>query len=184
VVFQDTFLFNASIYENIRFARREAADTEVLAAAKAAGVDAFAAELPRGYNTEAGERGAALSGGQRQRIAIARAMLLDPRILILDEATSSLDSQAETAVAHALEQLMKGRTTFIVAHRLSTIAKIHRIVVLYEGHVIAAGDHAQLLANCDWYRRNYEMQTLQMGAENVQCISSNQARGADHGAHG
>jgi len=175
VVFQDTFLFNTSIYENIRFARPEATDPEVLAAAKAAGIDRFAAESSRGYNTEVGERGAALSGGQRQRIAIARAMLLDPRILILDEATSSLDSQTETAIIHALERLMEGRTTFVVAHRLSTIVKTHRILVLDEGRVIAAGDHPQLLANCEWYRRNYELQTLQMGAESAESTSSTQA---------
>ena len=159
VVFQDTFLFNTSIRENIRFAKLDAADSEVLAAARAAHADNFILELPRGYDTVVGERGAALSGGQRQRIAIARAMLLDPRILILDEATSSLDSQAEAAVDEALEVLMCGRTTFIVSHRLSKIADADRIIVLDQGHVLETGTHTELMNNCGWYRQNYELQS-------------------------
>lgn len=173
-VFQDTFLFNTSVLENIRFAKAEATDMEALWAAKAAGVDAVAVELPRGYETEVGERGAALSGGQRQRIAIARALLLDPRILILDEATSSVDAQAETAICGALEELMKGRTTFMVAHRLSTVSKFERIIVLEQGRVIASGNHSQLIDECEWYRRNYEIQTaLQTDREPPQWISPN-----------
>jgi subfamily B ATP-binding cassette protein MsbA len=155
VVFQDTFLFNTSIRENIRFAKLDATDEEVVAAAKAADAHSFVLELPSGYDTKVGERGAALSGGQRQRIAIARAMLLDPRILILDEATSSLDSQAERTVAEALERLMRGRTTIIASHRLAAIAKGDRIIVLDEGQVVASGDHYQLMAQCDWYRESF-----------------------------
>jgi subfamily B ATP-binding cassette protein MsbA len=158
VVFQDTFLFNTSIRENIRFAKLDATDSEVLAAAKAAHADYFIMELPRGYDTVVGERGATLSGGQRQRIAIARAMLLDPRILILDEATSSLDSQAEAAVDDALEILMCGRTTFIVSHRLSKIADADRIIVLDQGRIIESGTHAELMNACGWYRQNYDLQ--------------------------
>src|ERR1051326_1665120 len=152
VVFQDTFLFNTSIRENIRFAKLDATDSEVVAAAKAAHADNFITELPRGYDTVVGERGGTLSGGQRQRIAIARAMLLDPRILILDEATSSLDSQAEAAVDDALEILMCGRTTFIVSHRLSKIADADRIIVLDQGRIIESGNHAELMNACGWYR--------------------------------
>lgn len=159
VVFQDTFLFNTSIRENIRFAKLDATDSEVLAAARAAHADNFIMELPRGYDTAVGERGATLSGGQRQRIAIARAMLLDPRILILDEATSSLDSQSEAAVDAALEVLMYGRTTFIVSHRLSKIAHADRIIVLNQGRVLEAGTHGELMNNCGWYQQNYELQS-------------------------
>jgi len=159
VVFQDTFLFNTSIRENIRFAKLNATDSEVLSAARAVRADDFVMELPRGYDTIVGERGAALSGGQKQRIAIARAMLLDPRILILDEATSWLDSQAEAAVDEALEVLMAGRTTFIVSHRLSKIANADRIIVLEQGRILAVGNHSDLMKNCGWYRENYELQT-------------------------
>jgi len=158
VVFQETFLFHTSIRENIRFAKLDATDAEVVSAAKAANAHDFVMEFPGGYDTDVGERGAALSGGQRQRIAIARAMLLDPRILILDEATSSLDSEAEIAVCEALEQLMRGRTTFIISHSLSKIADTDRIVVLEEGRVTETGGHTQLMQNCEWYQRNFDLQ--------------------------
>lgn len=159
VVFQDTFLFHTSIRENIRFAKLNATDAEVVAAAKSANADDFINELARGYDTAVGERGATLSGGQKQRIAIARAMLRDPNILILDEATSSLDSQAEIAVCDALEKLMRGRTTFIVSHSLLKIANTDCIIVLDQGRMVEVGNHAQLMNNCDWYRRNYDLQS-------------------------
>lgn len=158
VVFQDTFLFNTSVRENIQFGRLDATDAEVVAAAKAANAHNFIMELPHGYDTEVGERGAALSGGQRQRIAISRAILLDPHILILDEATSALDPEAEAAVCEALENLMRGRTNLIIAQRLSTIADSDRIVVLDQGRVAELGKHRELMRNGGWYRKNYEMQ--------------------------
>jgi len=164
VVFQDTFLFNTSVRENIRFGRLDATDSEVMAAARAANAHNFIMELPRGYDTEVGERGAALSGGQRQRIAIGRAILLDPRILILDEATSALDSQAEVAVCEALEFLMRGRTSLIIAQRLSTIAGSDKIIVLDKGRVAEIGKHSELMMNVGWYRKSYDMQ-LALGSD-------------------
>ena len=149
VVFQDTFLFNMSIWENIRFGNPEAADEEVIAAAKAANVHSFALDLPCGYETHVGERGSALSGGQRQRIAIARAMLINPRILILDEATSSLDWESEMDVTAALERLMQRRTTIIASHRLAAIARSDRILVLDQGRIVSDGNHDQWLEQCD-----------------------------------
>lgn len=163
VVFQDTFLFNTSVRENIRFAKLKATNEEVIVAATAANADAFVHELPRGYDTEVGERGTKLSGGQKQRIAIARAILMDPRILILDEPTSSLDSQAEMEVREALELLMQGRTTLQVSHRLAAIANTDRIVVLDQGQVVAIGNHSQLMNECAWYRQSYQLQTLACG---------------------
>jgi subfamily B ATP-binding cassette protein MsbA len=158
VVFQETFLFGTSIRENIRFGRPDATDAEVEAAAKAANAHGFICNLPEGYETQVGERGIKLSGGQRQRIAIARAILRDPRILILDEATSSLDSESEAAIQDALERLMVGRTSFVVAHRLSTVLRADRIVVLEGGRVAEIGSHAELLARNGAYRRLYDAQ--------------------------
>jgi len=157
-VFQDTFLFNASVRENIRFGKLEASDDEVITAAKASNAHEFILGLPRCYDTEVGERGAALSGGQKQRIAIARAMLLDPPILVLDEATSALDSEAEQAVHEALQRLMSGRTTFVIAHRLSTVADSDDIIVLSKGRVIEIGNHAQLIRRCELYRKCWHLQ--------------------------
>lgn len=146
VVFQETVLFSGSIAENISYGRPGASREEVIRAARDANVLEFAERLPEGLDTLVGERGMTLSGGQRQRVAIARALLKDPRILILDEATSALDSESEALVQAALDQLMRGRTTFVIAHRLSTVQGADRIVVLDQGRVVEEGSHADLLA--------------------------------------
>ena len=145
VVTDDPFLFSATVHENIAYARPEASRDEVQAAARRAQADGFVAELPQGYDTPIGERGFTLSGGQRQRIAIARALLADPRILILDDATSSVDASTEQAIKQALREVMRGRTTFVIAHRLSTIALADEIVVLDGGRIAARGSHDELL---------------------------------------
>ena len=155
---QETLLFSGTIAENIRYGRPDASQAEVEASAQAANAHAFIAAFPEGYETVVGERGVKLSGGQRQRIAIARAVLKDPRILILDEATSSLDNESEALVQAALERLMVGRTTFVIAHRLSTIRNADRILVLDAGRVIADGTHAELLAAGGLYRDLYDLQ--------------------------
>ncbi|MGQ9525486.1 MAG: ABC transporter ATP-binding protein [Armatimonadota bacterium] len=158
VVFQDTFLFGTTIRENIRFGRSDASDAEVEEAAKAANAHRFIMDLPDGYETQVGERGVRLSGGQKQRIAIARAILRNPRVLILDEATSSLDSESEAAVQDALERLMQGRTCIVIAHRLSTVLKADKILVLEDGRPVEIGTHSRLLANGGPYRRLYDAQ--------------------------
>jgi ATP-binding cassette, subfamily B, bacterial len=155
---QDTVLFGASARENIRYGRPDASDAEIEAAAAAAEADEFLRALPQGYDTFLGERGTRLSGGQRQRIAIARAILKDPPILLLDEATSSLDAASELLVQQALEKLMVERTTIIIAHRLATVQKADRIVVIDAGRIVASGSHAQLLAASPLYARLAELQ--------------------------
>ena len=160
VVTQEPFLFDGTISENIRYGRRGASDAEVLAAARAAHVDEFVQGLPEGYDTEVGVGGTLLSGGQRQRITIARAILRDPAILILDEATSSLDSQSERTVQEALEALLPGRTVFVIAHRLSTVRRADRILVIENGRVSQSGTHEELLATGGLYR---ELVALQIG---------------------
>ena len=146
IMLQDTFLFSDTIMENIRYGRLDATDEEVYEAAKAANVLEFVEKMPDGLDTIVGERGSSLSGGQRQRVAIARAILKDPRILILDEATSALDTESEKLVQEALDRLMKGRTAFVIAHRLSTVQNAHQIVVLNQGHLVEQGTHQELLA--------------------------------------
>lgn len=155
---QEATLFGGTIRENIRYGRLDASEAEIVEAARAAFADDFIAELPEGYETPLGDRGARLSGGQRQRIAIARAILKDPRILLLDEATSSLDNESERAVQAALNRLMVGRTTLIVAHRLSTIRAAHRIAVLDDGWLVELGTQDELLARDGLYARLHRLQ--------------------------
>ncbi|MBK8988971.1 MAG: ABC transporter ATP-binding protein [Chloroflexi bacterium] len=160
IVPQETTLFSDTVYNNIRYGKLDASRDEVEAAARAANAhDFILSDLPEGYNTPVGERGVKLSGGQRQRVAIARALLKDPRILILDEATSSLDSESESLVQEALDRLMQGRTSFVIAHRLSTVVNADWVLVLNEGRIVEQGDHASLLAQPDGlYTRLYHMQ--------------------------
>ena len=158
IVPQDTMVFAASALENIRYGRPDATDAEVKAAIEAAAADQFLAELPQGLDTQLGERGVKLSGGQRQRIAIARAILRNPPILLLDEATSALDAESEQLVQQALERLMENRTTLVIAHRLATVLKADRILVLEGGRLVAEGTHAELLAQGGLYTRLAELQ--------------------------
>jgi ATP-binding cassette, subfamily B, bacterial MsbA len=158
IVPQETLLFSGTIRENILYGNLDAGDDDLIAAARAANAHQFISQLPRGYDTVVGERGVKLSGGQRQRVAIARALLKDPRILILDEATSALDSESEALVQEALERLMQGRTTFVIAHRLSTVQIANRIVVMESGRIVELGNHAELMALGGLYSRLYSLQ--------------------------
>ncbi len=158
MVLQDTFLFNGTVSENIRYGKLEATDEEVREAARIANAEEFILEMPSGYETEIGERGIKLSGGQKQRLAIARAVLADPRILILDEATSSVDSESEYLIHRAMDRLMEGRTTFVIAHRLSTIKHAGQIIALEHGRIVEAGDHSTLLDADGVYSQMYATQ--------------------------
>ncbi len=158
IVEQDIFLFDGTVAENIGYARRDATMDDIIAVARLAHAHEFISELDYGYETLIGERGVRLSGGQRQRLAIARAMLADPRILILDEATSSLDTESERFIQASLAELMRGRTSFVIAHRLSTVIHADRIVLLDAGSVVDQGPHAELLDRSDLYRQMVFMQ--------------------------
>ena len=155
---QETMLFNGTIYDNILYGRLNATEEEVLAAARSANAHEFIEKLPLGYRTQVGERGTTLSGGQRQRVSIARAILKDPRILILDEATSALDSESEHLVQQALDVLMIGRTSFVIAHRLSTVQRADLIVVMEQGRIVEQGTHKELLELGGLYNKLYSVQ--------------------------
>ena len=163
VVLQDTFLFNASVRDNLLYGKPDASQDEIIAAAKAAYAHEFIQQLPHGYETEIGERGVRLSGGQRQRLALARAILVDPRILILDEATSSVDAEAEYLIQQALEEVMKGRTSLVIAHRLSTIRNADKIIALHDGRIREVGSHHELLARGGLYSQLYQRQLEMAG---------------------
>ena len=158
VVLQDTFLFTGTIKENIRYGRPDATDEEIVAAAEAVGADDFIRRFPEGYDTQVRERGGRLSVGERQLIAFARALLAEPRILVLDEATSSVDLATEARIEAALESLVEGRTSVVIAHRLSTIRRADRILVVGSGGVVEQGSHEDLISRPSAYRRLYESQ--------------------------
>ena len=162
VVLQETFLFDGTIWENVSFARPNASREQVLEACRIARVDEFAENFEKKYDTVVGERGVKLSGGQRQRVSIARAILADPRILILDEATSNLDSESEAMIQEGLQYLMQGRSTFVIAHRLSTIRRADQILVVEAGRILERGTHAELYAARGRY---YDLYTKQHGLE-------------------
>ena len=161
VVQQDTVIFSGTLTDNIRYGRPDASDAEVKEAAIAALADEFIKDLPNGYDTVLGERGTTLSGGQRQRIAIARAILRNAPILLLDEATSALDAESERLVQKALDRIMKGRTTIVIAHRLATVVKADRIIVMENGHLVDMGTHEELSAKGGLYSH---LASLQFGA--------------------
>ena len=164
IVPQEAFLFAGTIADNIAFGRPDADDGQIRAAAAAVGADVFIAELERGYETQAGERGAQLSAGQRQLIAFARALIADPRILVLDEATSNVDLHTEARIEQGLRRLLAGRTAIVIAHRLSTIRQAARIVVLEHGHIVEQGTHEQLLAAEGRYHELYRDWATQAAA--------------------
>jgi ATP-binding cassette subfamily B protein len=158
MVLQETLLFATSLRENITFGRPEATEAEIVSAAQAAQAHDFIMQLTKGYDTYVGERGVTLSGGQKQRVAIARALLTDPRILIMDDATASVDTETEALIQKALVQLMQGRTTFVIAHRLSTVRRADLILVLEKGQIVARGTHETLLRTSELYREVYQHQ--------------------------
>jgi ATP-binding cassette subfamily B protein len=155
---QDGIIFSDNVIENIRYGRPEATEKEIKLAADSANALEFIEKLPNGFETNLGEKGVQLSGGQRQRLAIARAVLRDPAVLLLDEATSALDAESERSVQRALDKIMVGRTTLIIAHRLATVLRADRIIVMEEGRAIASGSHEQLLKSCPLYARLAQLQ--------------------------
>jgi ATP-binding cassette subfamily B protein len=158
IVLQDPFLFSTSIGENISYGRKGATEEQIVEAAKAARAHEFILSFPKGYDTRVGERGVTLSGGQKQRIAIARALLMDPRILILDDSTSSVDTETEHLIQQALQRLMEGRTTFVIAQRLLTLKNADLILVLDQGEIVQRGTHRELLEQPGLYREIYDLQ--------------------------
>jgi ATP-binding cassette subfamily B protein len=158
VVLQDTFLFTGTIKDNIRYGRPDATDEEIIAAARTVGADAFIQRFPEGYETQVRERGGRLSVGERQLVAFARALLADPKLLVLDEATSSVDLATEARIEAALDRLLAGRTSIVIAHRLSTVRRADRVLVMGEGCVVEEGTHEELLSRPSAYRRLYESQ--------------------------
>jgi ATP-binding cassette subfamily B protein len=167
VVPQDVLLFGGSIFDNIAYGRPGASEAEVIAAAHQANAHDFITSFPDGYETRVGERGVQLSGGQRQRVAIARAILRDPAILLLDEATSSLDSESESLVLQALERLMQGRTSLVIAHRLSTVRSADRIYVVRDGTIVESGTHEELVVIENGVYRNLSQLQFTHGVEAV-----------------
>jgi ATP-binding cassette, subfamily B, multidrug efflux pump len=161
VIFQETFLFSASVGENIAYGRPQATRDEIERCARAAQAHEFIVELENGYDTVVGERGVTLSGGQKQRIAIARAFLMDPRILILDDATASVDSQTERLIQEAMRRLCEGRTTFVIAHRFSTVQHADQILVLKDGRIVERGRHDELIQRSGFYGEIFEQQIKQ-----------------------
>ena len=163
IVQQEPILFHRTLAENIAYGRPEASRAEIMEAARQANAHDFIMDLPKGYETMVGERGVKLSGGERQRVAIARAFLADAPILILDEATSSLDSESEVMIQQAMERLMQGRTTLVIAHRLSTVRALDRLLVFDKGRIVEEGDHQALIRlNGGIYRRLFERQALEL----------------------
>jgi ABC-type multidrug transport system fused ATPase/permease subunit len=181
VVLQDTFLFDGTIRENVSYARPEASEEEILAACRIARVDEFAESFEKKYDTVVGERGVKLSGGQKQRVSIARAILADPRILILDEATSSLDSESEALIQEGLRFLMRGRTTFVIAHRLSTIRRADQILVVQDGRILERGTHQSLYASQGRY---FELYNKQHAVETNLFLAPGEGDKAEHDGNG
>ena len=165
IVLQDIYIFSTTIRDNITFGKPDASDEEVTRAAKAAQIHDYIASLPKGYETEVGERGLTLSGGQRQRIAIARVLLTDPRVLILDDSTSNVDAETEVLIRKAIDALLEGRTALIITQRASTCENADRVIVVDKGRVIATGKHADLLKTSEKYRLLIESQTLTLEQE-------------------
>jgi ABC-type multidrug transport system fused ATPase/permease subunit len=164
VVLQDTFLFNSTVRDNLLYGKPNASDEELVTAAQAAYAHEFIESLPDGYETDIGERGVRLSGGQKQRLSLARAILADPKVLILDEATSSVDAEAEYLIQQALEAVLEGRTALVIAHRLSTIRNADKIIALEEGRIVEIGDHHELMDRGGLYSQLYQRQ-LELTAE-------------------
>jgi ATP-binding cassette subfamily B multidrug efflux pump len=160
IVLQETMLFSGTIRENIAYGRPEATDAEIVAVARAAAAHDFITDFPLGYDTPVGERGSTLSGGQKQRIAIARALLVSPRILILDDSTSSVDLATEYQIQQALDRLMLGRTSFVIAQRISTVLNADQILVLDKGRIVAGGTHEELLESSEIYADIYSSQLV------------------------
>jgi len=158
IVLQDPFLFSGTIMDNIRYSRPKATDEDVIAVSKAIGIHDFIVRLPEGYQTDVKERGGRLSVGQRQLVSLARALLADPRILIMDEATSSIDAYTELIIQKAMDKILEGRTSIVIAHRLSTVRNADKIVVIEGGRIVETGSHNELLEKGGLYKKLYEMQ--------------------------